>query len=1012
MKSKLLPFLFPILLILITSVICYLNYTPGTYLTGWDTLHPEFNFSQQAQNEIFGAFRTDQGLGAVAAHAHMSELPRLGLLWIEHFFLPLSFLRYSIIFLCFILGPLGVYFFAKYILDKSFPKYSREAAFLGALVYIFNLATVQQFYLPFEMFMVQYAALGFLFLFALKYLEKPKAGTLLVFAIITLLASPMAYASVLWYAYFAAFLLFLGFVWILNRNKKVFISAVILTLVTLLVNAYWMLPNFYFLLTAANNVSLAQINQIFSDEAFLHNKEYGDIVDTAILKNFLFDWQEQLDVNTAQEVMVFWKIHLANISVLIIGYLTFFITLAGIGVSFVKKNKAAIAVIPIFILGFVMLINMNPPFEFFFSYLRDNFSLFKEGLRFPFTKFSILLEFGFGVFFAFAIAEGLKYIDQVAKPKFKNIASVGAVLIVATSLLWYGAPMFAGKLIDPQLRIAIPKEYFDFFAYMKDKPESARIAPLPLHSLWGWEYDSWGYQGAGFLWFGVKQPVLARDFDRWNPSNEQYLREMSAAIYSRDVAQVESLAKKYRISYFVLDQNTIFPGNKQNALWYYETKDTFSKSPDIKLAKKFGNIYVYKVSDSLVGSGYIQAPKTISTVGPKITGGFVDMAAKDLGDYVNSDQPTYSYPSRELVGRYDRIDPKKISYLDNKLIIKVGDNSGNTFTNSWLSNDIFPAFMQSNNYDLSLEEKGLPYTVGDNTYISVPVSAPPVNVAQNIQDGNCLGLGPDAISKMDKIGNSVRFTARDGSSCGYIDFASEKQDFGSILITEINNVEGLPIRLCISDRLTSRCGIYTALDEKKGWQRYVFMIPPQPSGATGYAVHFNTVGIGNQTSINEVRYVHFIQIPYYRIENLSFVKPGFEPIKSSISSITSRQVNPTFYEVKASLDSTNPGLIELFKAYNPGWKAYDMTNTGGIKSSLPFLFNKEIKTHVLVNNWANGWVLDGSKKSYNITIVYLPQYLEYIGLIMLVFIFTLLPILSLRDVIKHHKGKHHHSSSN
>ncbi|HVT01069.1 MAG TPA: hypothetical protein VHE53_02425 [Patescibacteria group bacterium] len=1007
LRSKFLPFLFPLLLILITGAICLLNYTPGTYLTGWDTLHPEFNFSQQFNNEIFGAFRTDQGLGAVAAHAHMSELPRLVLLFLEHFFLPLSFLRYSIVFLCFILGPLGVYYFAKYILDKSFPKYSREAAFLGALVYIFNLATVQQFYLPFEMFMVQYAALGFLFLFALKYIEKPKAATLLAFSVITFLASPMAYASVLWYAYFAAFLLFLFFVWVTRRNKKVFLSCAILTLATIGVNLYWMLPNFYFLITSASSVSLAQINQIFSDEAFLHNKEYGDLIDTAILKNYLFDWQEQLNANTAQDVMLFWKFHLSNITVIAIGYLTFVGVIAGIIISFLKKNKGAIAVIPVFILGFVMLVNMNPPFEIFFGALRDNFSLFKEGLRFPFTKFSILLEFGFAVFFAFAMAELLKYIEQISKVKFKNIIAIGAILIVATSLLWYGAPMFAGKLIDPQLRIAIPQEYFDLFSYMQDKPKTARIAPLPVHNLWGWEYYSWGYQGAGFIWFGLSQPVLARDFDRWNPSNEQYFREMSSAIYSRDVAQIESLAKKYRISYFLLDQNTIFPGNKDNALWYYETKDTFAKSDHIKLVKKFGNLYLYKVSDSLVNTNLIQAPKTITTVGPKITGGFVDMAAKDVGDYVVSDKPGYSYPARELVGRYDRIDPSKISYLNNNLIIKVGDNAGNSFTNSWLSNDIFPGFMRNPSYDLSLEQKGLPYQVGDNTYISVPISSPPVNVAKNIQDGNCIGIGPDSISKMDKIGNSVRFTAKDGSSCGYIDFATEKQDFGSILITEINNVQGLPIRLCISDRLTSRCGIYTALDSKKGWQRYVFMIPPQPSGSTGYAVHFDTVGIGKDTSINEVRYVHFLQIPYYRIENLKFSKDNFEPIANSISSLTSREINPTFYETEVKLSNSNPGLIEFFKAYDPGWKAYDMTNTGGIRSALPFLFNKEIKSHVLINNWANGWVLDGSKKSYNITIVYLPQYLEYAGFIALIVIFTLLPILAIKaHITRRTKSSH------
>ncbi|MEK6847158.1 MAG: hypothetical protein AABY16_03260, partial [Nanoarchaeota archaeon] len=86
-------FLFPFLLVLITILISFLNYTPGTFLTGWDTLHPEFNFAQQFSNILFGVFRTDQGLGAISAHSHMAELPRIILLWLFSFIFPLSFLR-------------------------------------------------------------------------------------------------------------------------------------------------------------------------------------------------------------------------------------------------------------------------------------------------------------------------------------------------------------------------------------------------------------------------------------------------------------------------------------------------------------------------------------------------------------------------------------------------------------------------------------------------------------------------------------------------------------------------------------------------------------------------------------------------------------------------------------------------------------------------------------------------------------------------------------------------------
>src|SRR5579864_8417312 len=95
------------ILIFISLLLCSVNYTPGTFLSGWDTLHPEFNFGLNLQRVLFGVFRTEQGLGAVAGHSHMVELIRIIILYLFHFFMPLNFLRYSYIFLNLLVGPVG-----------------------------------------------------------------------------------------------------------------------------------------------------------------------------------------------------------------------------------------------------------------------------------------------------------------------------------------------------------------------------------------------------------------------------------------------------------------------------------------------------------------------------------------------------------------------------------------------------------------------------------------------------------------------------------------------------------------------------------------------------------------------------------------------------------------------------------------------------------------------------------------------------------------------------------------
>ena len=93
------------------------NYQPGTWLSGWDTLHPEFNFSLYFTRIFSGVWQEHQGLGAVASQAHPAEIVRMLIYYPFSFFLPQSLLRYGYFFLALILGPLGIYCF----LERTYP---------------------------------------------------------------------------------------------------------------------------------------------------------------------------------------------------------------------------------------------------------------------------------------------------------------------------------------------------------------------------------------------------------------------------------------------------------------------------------------------------------------------------------------------------------------------------------------------------------------------------------------------------------------------------------------------------------------------------------------------------------------------------------------------------------------------------------------------------------------------------------------------------------------------------
>lgn len=195
--------IFPGLLVFIVVILSIQNYIPGTYLSGWDTLHPEFNFGLYFKRTLFGVWQEHQGLGAVAAQSHAGDLPRLLIYYPLSLFLSADFLRWAYFFICLLLGPLGVYYFLKYLTNKAWIGYC------AGLLYLLNLGTLQHFYLPFEMFATHFATLPWLFLFAVRLLESGNRKYLMLFSLITLLAAPVSHTPTLFYVYFLVLCLFL-----------------------------------------------------------------------------------------------------------------------------------------------------------------------------------------------------------------------------------------------------------------------------------------------------------------------------------------------------------------------------------------------------------------------------------------------------------------------------------------------------------------------------------------------------------------------------------------------------------------------------------------------------------------------------------------------------------------------------------------------------------------------------------------------------------------------------------
>lgn len=673
----------PVFIVFLVAIIALRSFTPGTFLTGWDTLHPEFNFELSINRAIFGAWRSDQGLGSIAVHSHMADLPRIIQLYLTSFVLPIETLRYSYVLLSLFIGTLGAFYFFKHFFSGKIYQ-----SLFGALFYLLNLATLQSYAMPFEMFQAMFAYLPWILLFINKYIKKGGSVNLFILFMLSFLASPMAYAATQFYAFFGYALLFvLGLVLVL-RSRLSIRRALLSLAIILSANSYWLFHNIYTVVTKSSEVSLSEINRSFSEEAFLQNRAYGDVQSVLQLKNHLYSWQSY-DFSQKEFVpsMSFWG-ETDRYELVAFGGIAVFVM--AISLLLTKKYKLDAFILPT-VLALFFIVNQNPPFESIYQFLRNNLSLIEEGFRMPFTKFSNLLAFSYSYY----LVLGLVYISKFSKKVSAILTSLAIAVLISVS-----TPIFSNGIISPVVKVNIPNYYFDSFEYLNRN--ASRVLVLPFTNQWGWTYNSWGYQGSGFVWFGSNNQFLVRDFDRWNPRNEVLYKKFANSLLESDYSTFKALVYEYKIDNLYFDNSIIDPGNSN-----FSSKKVYEKLVEIYgKPQEFGEVKIFNTIDANENSNgvyvsFVNYDSRFSQLNPGV------------GEkYIQSDTGIF-YPFVNLDDRSSiEIDKK-----DNGLIISADSPKAYSNYPSYVSS---PAF-DSTVINIKRERSGL---VGSKELLSISYDEP------------------------------------------------------------------------------------------------------------------------------------------------------------------------------------------------------------------------------------------------------------------------------------------------
>lgn len=603
-----------IILAIVVGLLCVMNYSPNTWLTGWDNLHTEFSHSLGIERSLFGVWQEYQGLGLLAGMAHAADILRVIFVYVLDIFLPTIFVRYSFHFIMLFAGVFGVYALMRKIASPLSPFKKEVVSVFSALLYVFNFGAAQTFFVPFEPFSVFFGLLPWQILTALIYLEKPTRKHLLSLAVVHLLATPEAYVQTVFFVY----LLFLSIIsaWsiIINKNIK---NVFILWVVVIGMNMFWILPNVYFTLKSVSTTQMAVNNLMNADRFIDMNKQYGTLTQAAVLKGFMW-----APVNSPVDYFKPWRNHFQELGTMEIGYVFFTLSCLGLLV----KSRYRLLLSGMFSLSLFVLLSDTPLIRELHEGIR-HLPLISQIFRNPFTKFVTPAA----LIYALLAGQGLSWILQRFNTK-KAIGVVAGALMVL--LMWYVKPAWQGSYISPEMRVSIPQSYFDLFDYLKTQKSGARIANLPQDSYWGWGRYTWGPTGSGFLWYGIKQPILDRAFDVWSSELEGYYWKLTYALKHRDIAMLNAVFNEYDVEYLLFDESYI-PSDSADPKVLLKQEELLSNNPNIVLDRAFGPMRLYRFlgNKKPYGEGALvepfgwfstQSPEGVSPFGSLFTGRPVD----------------------------------------------------------------------------------------------------------------------------------------------------------------------------------------------------------------------------------------------------------------------------------------------------------------------------------------------------------------------------------------------------
>lgn len=849
---------------IVFATILLANFRIDRWLMGWDGLYPELNIPLNIIRGLTAGWQEYYGAGLVGGHGFAATLPHTLIIGIVSIAIPQHLVREVFIFLCYYLGGLGMLVVAHEFIKILFHKESWSISVVAALYYLLNLGTIQTFYLPLEAFTVHFAALPWLTYETMLLLEKRTAKRVATFLSTLLVSSIQGFIPAVFVAYTVSLALLTGTHLVVHRSKQALTSIICIWLCVLAANAYWLGSVGYFTITGSKDYVSAYNNIVSTPEFIAKSIKFGSLLNVSLLKSLAWDSNE-----LGGAMMRPWINHFTNPLIPAIGYGLFALAIVGlIAVLIRKQNSIGIGLSLSFLYFFGSMAIDMPPFSWLTGAIQSYSPSLMQAFRTTFTKFGVGMSFHYSLFIAiglYTLFLGLKRIPAKIPEIVLPILAAGAIII-------YALPIWNNGLIYQKLFVTLPKPYMQMMTYINRLPDG-RIADFPQDCAEGWYNDLWGYFGSGFLWYGINKPVMARAFDVWSHTNENYYWELSTALRQQDYPAVERIFAKYDIRYILYDQN----------LTHCRSQKGFSSSLD----------FLSYLSDS----GLYTTRATYSTPGVLPITVF-ERTGKPSSSYIRLSSPLPTGP--------------RIGYADTDPTYKIeGD------------------YQTANTEDTPIlfSKRGDPIPAGSiDTTNLIPLATASAVLSEPTPCGQRPAVDGETFSLDTRTDNVLRWVSTNTDDCIRVSMENINTSAPYILGVTSRHVAGEPLSISVTSKGRS-AGLDISLPKHTNMRTDYYFLPPSFRTEVQYDVTVQNSSYNTYSSINDIGDIRLFA--YQETEThttqtdthqATIVTPQsvFHPVSG-------------LYIVTTGTNHVTTNML-LSQAYDTGWYAYDLSAKTRLKN--------------------------------------------------------------------------------